>query len=209
MSPAADVFAEALHSVDGKQFFEFARKSHEETMQRTALHSRNDGLGGRRVNVTAPAFANATAAKGKPSFLDFYPGETGRTFMNAESVVPAGARDELFPVEVLLVTPKHIDCRAGWFFPAKLIKHMAFPRWRMASHEIEIKRRRPTQSAVTRHEKRFVPWLRHNGEIVAAIFCCGYKRTEGENFPAGGHGKLVVFCRADIQSDPWIQIVET
>jgi len=59
------VLPEALHSVDGKQFFEFARKSHEETMQRTALHSRNDGLGSRRVNVTAPAFANATAGQGE------------------------------------------------------------------------------------------------------------------------------------------------
>src|SRR5947199_1688347 len=135
--------------------------------------------------------------------------QAGRTFMDGESVVPAGAWDELLPVKVLLVTPNHIQGRAGRFFPAKLIKHMAFPRGRMTCHEIEIKRRRPTQRAVTRHEKRFVPWLRHNGEIVAAIFCCGYKRTEGENFPAGGHGKLVVFCRADTQSDPWIQIVET
>src|SRR5207245_11274449 len=130
--------------------------------------------------------------EGKPSFLDFYPGETGRTFMNAESVVPAGARDELFPVEVLLVTPKHIDCRAGWFFPAKLIKHMAFPRWRMASHEIEIKRRRPTQSAVTRHEKRFVPWLRHNGAIVAAIFRTGCKPAHGANIRDARTGTLIV-----------------
>src|SRR5206468_10030271 len=108
-------------------------------------------------------------AKGKPSFLDFYPGETGRTFMNAESVVPAGAWDELVPVKVLLVTPNHIQGRAGRFFPAKLIKHMAFPRGRMTCHEIEIKRRRPTQRAVARHEKRFLPCLRHNGKIVAAI----------------------------------------
>src|SRR5438093_13138589 len=36
MSPAADVLPEALHSVDGKQFFEFARKSHEGTMQRSS-----------------------------------------------------------------------------------------------------------------------------------------------------------------------------
>src|SRR5207249_7795323 len=36
VSPAADVLPEALHSVDGKQFFEFARKSHEGTMQRSS-----------------------------------------------------------------------------------------------------------------------------------------------------------------------------
>jgi hypothetical protein len=123
MSPAADVLPEALHSVDGKQFFEFAQKSHEETMQRTALHSRNDGLGSCRI---WRSFVTSAAAEGQvtnlphikhqtagmPSFLDFYPSETGRTFMDGESVVPAGAWDELLPVKVLLVTPNHIQGRA-------------------------------------------------------------------------------------------------
>ncbi len=35
MSPAADVLPQALQSVERKQFLEFARKSHGETMQRT------------------------------------------------------------------------------------------------------------------------------------------------------------------------------
>ena len=76
----------------------------EETMQRTARHSRSDGppqdgfaeanLGSRRMNATTE----------KPLFLDFYPDETGRTLLDAESASPAVTRTELLPVEGLLVT---------------------------------------------------------------------------------------------------------
>ena len=79
----------------------------------------------------------------------------------------------------------------------------------MAGHVIEFKRCRPTQSAATRHKKRVVSRLWHNGEIVAAIFSCGSKRPKGENLSAARHGELIVFCRPDIQSDPWIDMVQT
>jgi len=109
----------------------------------------------------------------RSSLLDFYPDETSRTFIDAESASPAVARNELLPVEGLLVSPKQIERRAGRLFPAQLIKHMPFPRWRMTSHVIELKRRRPTKSAPTRHKKCFITRLRHNGKMLAAIFSCG------------------------------------
>ena len=58
---------------------------------------------------------------------NFYTDEASRTFVDTESASPAIARNELLPVEGLLVPPKHIEGRAGRFFPAKLIIHIPFP----------------------------------------------------------------------------------
>jgi hypothetical protein len=40
MSPAADVLPQALRSVEGKELLDLTRKSHRETMQRTAEGTR-------------------------------------------------------------------------------------------------------------------------------------------------------------------------
>ena len=183
MRPATGVLPQALGRVAGKELLEFARESHLTTMQRSAPETRL------RPNL--------------------YPDQTSTTFVHAESASPAVARNELLPVEGLLVTPKHIEYCAGWFFPAKLIIHMTFPRRRMARHEIEIKRCRPTESTVTRHKNGFVSCLWHGGEIIPPIFLRGRERAQSENFPPARQGKLIVFGRADAQSEFRIVIVQT
>src|SRR2546423_396061 len=131
MTPAADVLPQALHSVERKQFLEFARKSHAQTMQRTARHSRSDESpnifrhlkSGAAVRNVAVIFAPAPWR----SLLNMYPNQSSRALMDPKSASPTIARDELLPVEWLLVTPKHIDSRSRRFFPAQIIIVIPFP----------------------------------------------------------------------------------
>src|SRR5439155_27344248 len=122
--------------------------------------------------------------------------------------IPAGSRDELSSVKGLLITPNHLESCSGRFFPEQVIILIAFPRRRVASHEIEIERCWPAQSTAACLKKRFVSRRRNNGEIVAAIFRCGLKRPEREDLSSAGHSKLIVFGRTDAQSISWIGIVQ-
>src|ERR1041385_8715301 len=121
--------------------------------------------------------------------------------MGRESATPAVARKDLLPVKRLLVTPKQVERRAGLFLPVKLVIHMPFPPRRVASQHIEFKRRRPTESAATRHKKRFVAFLRHNGKMAAPILSGGKRWPERKTFPAASHREFAVFRRADAYSD--------
>ena len=86
------------------------------------------GRGGLGFQPIEPIGRDADATTvWKPSLFDLYPDQTSGAFVDAESASPAVTRNELLPVEGLLVTPKHIECRAGRFFPAKLVIHMPFP----------------------------------------------------------------------------------
>src|SRR6187399_606669 len=79
--------------------------------------------------------------------LDFNSDQASRTFVDGESASPAVAGNELLSVKELLVTPHHIECCPGGFFPVKLVIRVAFPRWRMTCHEIEIEWCWPTERA--------------------------------------------------------------
>ena len=65
MRPATGVFPHAFGCVAGKEFLEFARKSHFEMMQESPLYSRSDRLGQPSNELTAAAFAEATASRGE------------------------------------------------------------------------------------------------------------------------------------------------
>src|ERR1051326_7796034 len=78
----------------------------------------------------------------------------------------------------------------------------------MASPEIKIECCRPTESAATRHKKRFICCRRQNRKMIAAIFSCGNEWAEGENFSAACYGKLVVFGRSDTQNIFFVCVVQ-
>src|SRR5436190_18444312 len=97
--------------------------------------------------------------------------------MRHESISPAVARNEPLPVEELLVTPNHTECRAASFFPAKLVIQMPFPRRRMVGHEIDFEWRWPAKNAPSDFDDSIVARWRHCREVL----CLCWRWTQCEN----------------------------
>ena len=103
MRPATGVLPQAFGCVAGKEFLEFPRESHLETMQEKCAFLKERRLG-------------------KPSLLDFYLHQTGGALACHESVSPAVSW-----IEELFVAPKQLQVCAGRFLPSDFIVDVPFP----------------------------------------------------------------------------------
>ena len=98
MSPARGVLAKTLKDFGRKQFLDFARKSHPETMQLTACQT------------------------SLCSEMEVNPDQAGRALPGHEAASPTVAW-----IKILFVTPEHFQRLPGGFFPTELIIHVPFP----------------------------------------------------------------------------------
>src|SRR5881392_82491 len=122
-----------------------------------------------------------------PSLLNFYSNQTGGAFASHQSARPAIAG-----IEKLLITPKHLEIRAGGFLPHNFVINVAFPRRRLTGHQVHIEPCRPAENAVTPGDESVIARRRRSNETLASILGCGFERPERENFAAARQCKLVV-----------------
>jgi hypothetical protein len=122
-----------------------------------------------------------------PSLVDLDPDQPRGAFVRHHPAGPAIAG-----IIELLVTPKHLEVRAGGFLPLNFVVSVAFPRRRVAGHEVDLERCWPAENAVTRDDERVIAHRRRSSETLSIILGCGFKRAEREDFAAARQRELVV-----------------
>ena len=121
------------------------------------------------------------------SLVDLDLDQTSRAFVRHH---PAGP--PIAGIIKLLVTPKHLQIRAGGFLPPNFGVSVAFPRRRVTGHEVDLERCRPAENAVTRDDERVIARRRRSSETLSIILRCGFERTKRENFAGARQRELVV-----------------